>query len=51
MMVGGIALELVFEKHKFWFCRDDLNYYIRSSKKKYMVHKPLVLIVWHVQTL
>jgi hypothetical protein len=51
MMVGGIALKVVFDRHKFWFCCDDLNCYVRSSKKKYAVHKPHVFIVWHVQTI
>jgi len=51
MMVSGIALEVVFERHEFWLCRDGLNCYARSSKKKYVVHKPLVFIVWYDQTL
>jgi hypothetical protein len=38
-----------FQKsHWFWFCCDDLNYCVGSSKKKYAIDRPHVLMVWCV---
>jgi hypothetical protein len=46
MTVGGIASKGDFWKsHRFWFCHDDLNYYVGGFETKYEVDRPLVLVV------
>ncbi len=33
----------------FWFCVDDLTHYVGSIERKYLINKPIVLTIWHVQ--
>jgi hypothetical protein len=35
--------------HKFWFCVDDLTYFVGRTKRKYCVDTPLVTSTWLVQ--
>lgn len=38
-----------FNLHKFWFCADDMNCYTRGTKRRYVVDRRVIPLIWHVQ--
>jgi len=38
-----------FNLHKFWFCADDMNCYMGGTKHRYVMDRPVVTLIWHVQ--
>jgi hypothetical protein len=44
-VVKGATIEL----HKFWFCHDDHNRCVGSTRRKYAIGRSIVPFIWHMQ--
>ncbi len=42
-------LRCTLKLHKFWFCADDMNCYVRGTKHRYVVDRLVVSLIWPMQ--